>query len=141
MSDENITAEEPALAVNEGLTQGGDITLRSTDGIDFSVHSLLLSLASPVFSELLRTDRDEVIEFSEDVEILALVLNFIYPKPTPTITSISLLNDAFRAANKYRLDSMKTGLREQIAPVDSPVSAHADPLAAFFLAPAYGFVA
>ncbi|QRW18537.1 The BTB (BR-C, ttk and bab)/POZ (Pox virus and Zinc finger) domain [Rhizoctonia solani] len=81
---------------NEGFTHGGDLVLRSTDNVDFSVHALFLSVASPVFSDLLKSgSREEVVLFSERAELLALMLKFIYPRPTPNITSLDLLDDAY----------------------------------------------
>ena len=59
---------------------GGDIILRSIDGVEFLVHSVILGVASSVFEGLLQvgTNRDAV-ELSENAEILSLVLRFIYP--------------------------------------------------------------
>ncbi|KAL5634368.1 hypothetical protein ACGC1H_002434 [Rhizoctonia solani] len=126
--------------LNQGFTQGGDLTIRSSDGIDFNVHSVLLSLASPTFTDLLKsTNLDETVRFSERAELLALVLKFIYPVPSPVISSHKLLSDALRVADKYQLTSMKARLREQLKMVDSPVSAYSNPLAAVCVASVHGF--
>ncbi|KAH7325323.1 hypothetical protein B0J17DRAFT_723092 [Rhizoctonia solani] len=140
MSGENNVTADTVPAANEEFTQGGDLTLRSTDGIDFSVHSIILSLASPVFSDLLATEnRSEIVQFSEEAEVLALVLKFIYPKPTPMISSMDLFNDAMRVANKYQLGNMKSRLREQLNLAVSPVSIYANPIGAFYVASKHGF--
>ncbi|KDN40284.1 hypothetical protein RSAG8_08194, partial [Rhizoctonia solani AG-8 WAC10335] len=140
MPDKNVANANPVPAVNEDFTEGGDLTLRSTDGIEFSVHSLFLSVASPVFSNLLRTDsKSEVIQFTEKAEVLALMLKFIYPKPTPIVPSVDLLNNGMRVANKYQLENMKNRLREQLILVDSPVSIYANPIGALCIASAHGF--
>ncbi|KAG8690063.1 hypothetical protein FRC11_014085 [Ceratobasidium sp. 423] len=129
-------------AINEGFTEGGDLTIQSTDGINFSVHSLFLSVASPVFSGLLKaTHQNEIVRFSERAELLALVLKFIYPLPSPIIPSIDLLNEAMRVANKYQLDSMKARLREQLTLADSPVSTFSNPLGVLCVASVHGFTA
>ncbi|KAG8690062.1 hypothetical protein FRC11_014084 [Ceratobasidium sp. 423] len=142
MSDQGAISADLPSAVNEGFTEGGDLAIQSTDGVNFSVHSILLSLASPVFSELLKTgNRDEIIRFSENSEVLALMLNFIYPRPTPTIPTMDLLNHAMRVANKYQLESMKTRLREQLVLVDSPVSVYSNAFGALCIASSYGFTA
>ncbi|KAJ1300087.1 hypothetical protein OPQ81_002569 [Rhizoctonia solani] len=139
MPDENNLSANLVPSINEGFTQGGDLILQSTDGIDFSVHHVLLSLASPVFSELLQLgNRNQTVRFSENAEILALMLNFIYPRPTPTISSTEVLNEALRVANKYQIDSMKTRLREQLVLVDSPVSVYSSPLSALYIASTHG---
>ncbi|KAH7325325.1 hypothetical protein B0J17DRAFT_681864 [Rhizoctonia solani] len=144
MPTETATPKDSVFAVNEGFTQGGDLILRSTDGVNFSVHSVLLSLASSVFSELLTTGtKSEAIRFSETAEVLALMLKFIYPTPTsnPTVPSMGLLNDGMRVATKYQLNNMKNRLREQLSIVDSPVSAYANPIGALCVASMHGFTA
>lgn len=136
-----FTEDMPRI-VNEGFIDGGDLILQSTDGIDFSVHSILLSLASPVFSELLKSgNQTETIKFSENAEELALMLGFVYPKPTPIVSSMDSLNDAMRVANKYQLESMRARLREQLVLVNSPVSVYNNPLGALCIASTYGFIA
>ncbi|CAE6424613.1 unnamed protein product [Rhizoctonia solani] len=142
MSGENNATVDSVPAINEGFRHGGDLTLRSTDNVDFSVHSLFLSVASPVFAELLGTEnRDEVIRFSEKAKVLALMLGFIYPRPTPTISSMELLNDALRVAEKYKIDHMKSRIREQFITVGSPVSVYADPIAVLYTALTHGLSA
>ncbi|CAE6465421.1 unnamed protein product [Rhizoctonia solani] len=133
---------DPMPAINTGFTQGGDLTLRSTDGIEFNVHSVLLSLASPVFSEILQIgNQNQVIQFSENAQVLALMLKFVYPTSTPPVSTIDLLNDGIRVANKYQIESMKTRLREQLVLVDSPVSVYSNPVGVLYVASIYGFAA
>ncbi|KAH7325320.1 hypothetical protein B0J17DRAFT_681860 [Rhizoctonia solani] len=60
------------------------------------------------------------------------MLQYIYPKPTPVVSSLELLNDALRVANKYRLESMKSRLREQLVLPTSPVSVHSAPIGTFY---------
>ncbi|CAE6472109.1 unnamed protein product [Rhizoctonia solani] len=132
----------PIPNINQGFTQGGDLTLRSTDGVDFNVHSILLSLASPVFSEILQIgNNNQVIQFGENAEVLALMLKFVYPTSTPTVSTMNLLNDGMRVAGKYQIASMKTRLREQLVLVDSPVSVYSNPLGVLYVASTHGFAA
>ncbi|KAL5634367.1 hypothetical protein ACGC1H_002433 [Rhizoctonia solani] len=139
MSEENNLNVDSMPLVNEGFTQGGDITLRSTDGVDFSVHSVLLSLASPVFSDLLQTGNNrEAIRFSEQAKVLALMLKFIYPRPAPIISSLDLFDNALRVANKYQLESMKQRLQEQLTRVESPLSVFTNPMSVLYLASLHG---
>ncbi|KAG8710264.1 hypothetical protein FRC11_004694 [Ceratobasidium sp. 423] len=140
MTHEDTASIDPPSAVSTDFTDGGDLTLRSADGVNFSVHSLFLSAASPVFSHLLKAgNHNGIIRFSGNAEVLALMLEFIYPRPTPIITSMSLMNDAVRVANMYELDSMKTRLCEQLVLVASPVSVHANPFGALCVASTHGF--
>jgi hypothetical protein len=140
MPEEINLISAPIPAANEGFTQGGDLILRTIDGVDFRVHSLFLSVASPVFSNLLKSEsRKEVVCFSENAELTSLMLQFIYPRPTPTIASMKPPNDALRVANKYQLENMKSGLCEQMMMANSPVSAYNDPLAALHVAFTHNF--
>ncbi|EUC62791.1 BTB/POZ domain protein [Rhizoctonia solani AG-3 Rhs1AP] len=142
MPDENNLNADSVPLVNEGFTQGGDMTLRSTDGFDFSVHSVLLSLASPVFSDLLLTgNKREAICFSEKAKVLALMLKFIYPRPAPIISSVDLFDNALRVANKYQLESMKQRLQEQLTRVESPLSVLSNPMSVLYLASLHGLTA
>ncbi|KAH7325326.1 hypothetical protein B0J17DRAFT_710331 [Rhizoctonia solani] len=139
MSHRVAASVDPPPVVNEGFTEG-DLTIRSADGINFKVHSLFLSVASPLFSDLFKAgNNNEIFRFPENAEVLAVMLKFIYPKPTPVITSMHLLNDAVRIAKMYQLDNMKTRLREQLVLVDSPVSVYSNPLGALCIAATHGF--
>ncbi|KAF8687963.1 hypothetical protein RHS03_09843, partial [Rhizoctonia solani] len=130
------------IASNKGFTRGGDLIIRSLDGMKFSVHSVLLSLASPTLLGLIEaTKRDGVALFSERAEILALMLKFIYPLPSPIIALVELFEEAILVADKYCLPSMKARLREQITLVDSPVSAYTNPLGALYIATIHGLTA
>ncbi|KEP46265.1 BTB/POZ domain protein [Rhizoctonia solani 123E] len=138
MTHRDIT-DSPSSS-SQGFTEG-DLTIQSADGVNFQVHASILCVASPVFSDLLKGRKnDEIVRLSENAAVLALMLNFIYPKPTPIIKSMNLMNDAVRVANIYQLDSMKTRLREQLVLVASPVSVHANPFGALCVASTHGFV-
>lgn len=115
----------------------GDITLRSSDGIEFQAHTAILSMASPVFKSLLvvGTDKDAV-EVSESAAIISLVLKFIYPnqKP-PIITCFDILSQCLQAAQKYELESILGTLDDQLATkAVSQSLAHQDPLRVYELA-------
>ncbi|CAE6476518.1 unnamed protein product [Rhizoctonia solani] len=139
MSHKMAASIDPPPAVNEGFTEGA-LTIRSADGINFKAHSLFLSVASPLFSDLFKSgNNNEIFRFPENAEVLAVMLKFIYPKPTPIITSMNILNDAVRVAKIYQLDNMKTRLREQLVLVDSPVSVYSNPLGALSIAATHGF--
>lgn len=134
------TEESP---LNQGFTEGGDLTLQSLDGLDFSVYSLLLSLASPVFSDMFALGtktKENIIPVGETSEMLALMLKFIYPLPSPPILSFDQLSKALHVADKYQLNGMKSRLREQLVmqPDHSSVSMSDDPLRALAVASAHG---
>ncbi|KAF8596540.1 hypothetical protein BDV93DRAFT_563169 [Ceratobasidium sp. AG-I] len=139
-SESTSSLRKMSPAFNEGFVAGGDLILRSLDEIDFHVHSIVLSLASPVFSNMfaIGTQRD-VVAVGESAEVLALMLSFVYPRPPRAVTSFKLLKEGIHVADKYQLDNMKTGLREQLSLYASPVSAFTDPLGAFAFAVSHEF--
>ena len=121
----------------------GDITLRSSDGVEFRAHTTILNMASPVFESLAVVGTDEdVVEVSESAETMSLVLRFIYPnqKP-PIITSFAMLSQCLQAARKYELESILETLDDQLATKPTPQSlAHHDPLRVYELALQYNLL-
>lgn len=125
---------------NEGFTEGGDLVLRTLDKIDFHVHSVILSLASPVLANMIDvgTKRD-VVTVGETAEVLALMLSFIYPRTSRPVPSFQVLQSGMHVADKYQLDEMKNRLREKLSLSGSPVSMFKDPLGVLAFAIAHGF--
>ncbi len=65
-----------------------DLVIRSSDFVDFQVHKLVLSMASPFFKDLLSpsqlsdsetVDGLHVVQLSEDPELLNSLLSMLYP--------------------------------------------------------------
>lgn len=110
---------------------GGDITLRSNDGAEFLVHSVILGVASSVFEGLLCLGtKKDVIELSEDAKTLSFILKFIYPnRKIPTITNFDTLSLCLQAAQKYDLEGVIENIDDQLATKAAPRSLlHRDPL-------------
>jgi hypothetical protein len=68
-----------------------DVTLRSSDKVDFHVHKIILSLSSPFFKSmfLLKQPNESssekhrpVVDMSEGCTTIEALLAFIYPRPT-----------------------------------------------------------
>ncbi|VDB87556.1 unnamed protein product [Peniophora sp. CBMAI 1063] len=88
-----------------------DIRLRSSDGVVFAVHRLLLRWISPFFADMLSlpqpTDGDAdkpMIEMSEDATSLRLLLCFSYPRtqcPEPSLTTVTDIRRAATLARKF----------------------------------------
>lgn len=118
----------------------GDITLRSSDGVEFQAHTAILSMASSVFDSLcvVGTNRD-VVEVSENAATMSLVLRFIYPnKKMPIMPSFEVLSLCLHAAQKYDLEGMLETIDDQLAMKTTSQSlAHQDPLRAYELALQY----
>ncbi|KAJ7237626.1 hypothetical protein C8J57DRAFT_1568030, partial [Mycena rebaudengoi] len=110
-------------------TGGGDIILRSLDSLDFHVHRLALSAASPVLRSMfcLPQPMDEpavpIIHVQESGSLLDRVLRFWYPGTQPDIANLSQLREVLQILIfKYDIEfvaySGKKHLREYI-PTDA----------------------
>ncbi|KAG8793144.1 hypothetical protein FRC12_003780 [Ceratobasidium sp. 428] len=119
----NSTADE--------FGKDGDIILGSLDGIEFKVHSLFLSHASPVIAHMFCSGTSQTaVDMAENSEILRLMLKLIYPCSPPPIQTFELLGQGLHMADKYQLEGMKFRLRERLSLKGSPVSVFSDPLRA-----------
>ncbi|ETW80404.1 hypothetical protein HETIRDRAFT_320663 [Heterobasidion irregulare TC 32-1] len=101
-----------------------DIVLRSSDNVDFHVHRLILSKASPVFSDILTipssaSDPDAsdqppnvdelkdgipIVRMAENQAVLDTILRLSYPTDKPSISSdLSFVRALVRAMDKYAM--------------------------------------
>ncbi|KAJ7184953.1 hypothetical protein C8R46DRAFT_938913 [Mycena filopes] len=88
-------------SVSEGFRDpGADIILRSSDDIDFHVHRLVLSLASPVFRDMFTVPQPPetggelpVVRMAESGAVLGRILNFWYPGGHPAVESLDQLRE------------------------------------------------
>jgi len=94
-----------------------DLTLRTSDGKDFQVHKILLSIASKVFADMFTAPSVQspnspelgaahnkslpVVQVSEDSATLGTLLTFIYPISRPTRFTTPELHSLLAAADKY----------------------------------------
>lgn len=88
---------------------GGDILLRTADDKLFCLHSVILGLASSVFSDMFAvgTESKEVINLADDSESLSLMLGFTYPSVVfPIIDTFGLLEKSLTIAQKYHVTPM-----------------------------------
>ncbi|KAG9080454.1 hypothetical protein FRC06_006563, partial [Ceratobasidium sp. 370] len=117
---------------------GGDVTLRSSDGTLFITHSLLLSLASKVFSDMFgSTTVADIVELAEDAEAISLMLAFIYPVIRPPINTIPLLEKAMLIAHKYEIEVLEETLKQSSGQQRDLI--RKDPVRVLYLAKKYGF--
>ncbi|KAL1941195.1 hypothetical protein VTO73DRAFT_7407 [Trametes versicolor] len=88
-----------------------DLILRSSDNIDFHVHRVILTLASPVLAGMFSIPQPPVIgsgrpvvNVSEDGEALDVLLRICYPEPPdPRLKSLDLICRVLGAAMKYKM--------------------------------------
>ncbi|KAG9119136.1 hypothetical protein FRC07_006002 [Ceratobasidium sp. 392] len=120
---------------------GGDLSIRSCDNQVFSVHSLILGLASSVFSDMsvVGTRSAEVIDLAEDSETISIMLAYIYPSGIPPpLNSFHLMEKRLAVAQKYDLKAMLQRLDRSFATESSYKSLiEYDPLRLFDLSVAY----
>lgn len=95
--------------------EDGDVTLLTSDGVKFRVHSFLLKTHSSVFRDMLDLARpsDEVI-LTEDSKTLASLLDFVYPSDAPSLPKPATLRDVnilVEVADKYNMPRVIASLR------------------------------
>lgn len=120
-NDEYKTANPPFN------TATADVILRTSDRVDFHVHQLVHSLASPFFSTMFTLKQPpsngcevnyqlakiDPVTVSEDSTVLDLLLRYCYPLRYPDVPNldIDLLSRALEAALKYDVDCAAHALR------------------------------
>lgn len=119
---------------------GGDISLRSNDGIVFCVHSIILGLASSVFSDMISvgTNSGGIVDLGDDSEALALMFAFIYPSSVPTISTFELLDKSLQIAQKYHVEGMLKSLDQIMSQSFNNTLLRNNPVRMFHLSAAYG---
>jgi len=131
-------------------TSDGDIILRAgTDPgpkYDFRVHKFILSLASPVFKDMLTLPKPPnkngtehpdipVVDVTDTPDVLDMVLRFIYPGvEPPKFTSVPPLSAVLSAADKYCITSMVPMLRDALKAL-----LPGDPFGVYIVACRFGF--
>jgi hypothetical protein len=103
--------KETSIAQAPFNNPDGDIILRSTNGVDFHVFKLILSLVSPVFKDVftlsqeLQSDKSSalLIPVEESSTTLQSLLLLCYPAvaATPTFNSLDDAKAVMEAAKKY----------------------------------------
>ncbi|KAG9090091.1 hypothetical protein FS749_000822 [Ceratobasidium sp. UAMH 11750] len=119
---------------------GGDILLKSSDGVAFLAHSLLLRLSSSVFADMFSTaTQNDPIELSDDAESVSLMLRFIYPPVFMDDLPIDLLEKSLRVGQKYDISGITTAVDHLMSHSSNMGSLiRSDPIRAFCLAAKYG---
>ncbi|KAH7340681.1 hypothetical protein B0J17DRAFT_652395 [Rhizoctonia solani] len=122
---------------------GGDLTLKSSDGVKFQVHTVLLGLSSSVFREMFANGiraSDEPVIVGEDSEALSMLLRCSYPNEMPTLDSLREFKIVLEAAHKYDMPGVTRALDQQLCLglKNDPSSERFDPIIACHLASLYG---
>jgi hypothetical protein len=94
-----------------------DLILRSSDGTLFHVHSVILSMSSPVFRDMLTVPtnpdtQDDPVELTENAKVLSTLLNIVYPnKHGFEIDCLVDLVNVKYAAEKYDMQNVVQDLQ------------------------------
>ena len=116
-----------------------DVTLRSSDKLEFHVHKLILSTSSPFFKSMFslpQTDatvslnQKPIIDLQENGQTIAVLLTQIYPVVSATTEPETLdeIVDALAAAQKYDMAAVSQRLNEKFT---QSKFMQDDPIAAF----------
>ncbi|KAF9653778.1 hypothetical protein BDM02DRAFT_3107773 [Thelephora ganbajun] len=89
--------------------EDADLIIRTSDGIDFCVHTPVISVASPVLNEILNTrmgiisdpDGRQVLRLPEKSDTIEPLLRLCYPVPRPPLRSLRQIRDVLNAATSY----------------------------------------
>ena len=110
---------------------------------DFRTHKDILSIASTLFHDMFSIPQPPqpaaagdislpIVQVTEPADIFEVFLRLIYPVGPPAVTSLQLLDDLFRLAEKYMADSVHARLRQILAL--SPSFLRDDPIWVYALA-------
>ena len=119
-----------------------DTILRSSDGKEFRIHRLILSLASPVFQGMFGLPQPTEppsqipsIDVSESSDILQPFIQYLYPQSPPKISDLSMWAGLYTVADKYNAEVVMDPLRDMLVPRFLKES----PLRVYALASHWGF--
>lgn len=119
-----------------------DIILRSSDGKEFRVHRLILSLSSSVFQGMFTLPQSTespspvpTVHLSDPSDILEPFIQHLYPRSSPKITDLSMWAALYTIAEKYDAEAVMESLRETLIPRFLETS----PLRVYALASRWGF--
>jgi len=97
----------------------GDVILRSADNVNFRVHTILLSLASPFFHDMFslpQTSNElQTIQMTEKADVLVAILQLIYPFEEPASPYAGKLAiDVYKAADKLEITKVQPIARRRL---------------------------
>ncbi|KAL0945090.1 hypothetical protein HGRIS_004243 [Hohenbuehelia grisea] len=126
----SLNVEDIDISEDFPIDNGGDFILCSIDATYFSVHRLILSLASPVFGDMLnigtdaqKTATDAWTSVAEDAATLGTLLKCIYPsKNPPVLANLEHIALVLRAAHKYEIPKAMEMMGKEITLVPRPVA-------------------
>ena len=120
-------------------TSDGDVVLKSSDGVLFRAHKVILSLASPFFKDMFSLPQPgstsdgvgnaPIIPFAELGETIDTLLRFIYPNEDPDLKLVHEIEGVVEAAIKYDMLKCISVMRKKLI-----LCAHKEPIRVFMIA-------
>ena len=117
------TSSIPIMTPYDFDAPDADVILRSSDGKEFRVHRLILSLTSPVFQGMFSlpqsTDPPSQIlsvDVPESSDVLQPFIQYLYPHFPPKISDISMWAALYTIGNKYIAGVVMGPLRDMLIP-------------------------
>ncbi|OJT06929.1 hypothetical protein TRAPUB_2225, partial [Trametes pubescens] len=130
MSQPMPDTPRPTRAPHPFDLPSGDLILRTADLVDFHVHTLFLSMASPFFAAMLALPQPAtntmaavpeapVVPVFEDSATLELLLRLVYPisKPRAKMEDPQMIVPALHAAAKYEMELPVDILSERLVAI------------------------
>ncbi|EMD41630.1 hypothetical protein CERSUDRAFT_90202 [Gelatoporia subvermispora B] len=128
------TTEHSAYVQPPFNDPGGDIVIRTADGVDFRLLKALLSLTSPVFKDI--QDGLTVVPIPDQSRTWDNLMRIIYPITKPEFPAIDHVVAALQASSKYEMRE----IHSVIAPYLTPYTDN-EPLRVFAIAYQHGLQA
>ena len=132
----------PTLATTPFDDPRADLVLRSSDGVNFRVFKIVLSLASSVFADMFTlpslpasqssSDGPPVVQLPEDAETLDMALRHCYPIRSPDVVKQRDARILLEFSRKYQVDLMEPSLTRFLTD-----AIEHDPVGIYALAAAY----
>ena len=132
----------------EFTADDADVILRTPESKLFRVHKNILSIASPVFRDMLAVPQPlpgltegaehdlPIVDIYDSAQDLEVLLRMIYPVAFAPITDLDTLSAAFVILDKYHTE----GLQERLKPLlISSTFLAADPMRVYAIACRWGF--
>jgi len=138
-------SQAPAESLSSELAKApfddprADLVLRSSDGVNFRVFKIILSLASSVFADMFTlpsppasSDEPPVVMLPEDADTLDLALRHCYPIRSPEVVKQRDARVLLEFARKYQVDLIEPSLTRFLTD-----TIESDPVGVYALAVAY----
>ncbi|KAF8262692.1 hypothetical protein EI94DRAFT_1743016, partial [Lactarius quietus] len=120
----HIVSPTTPLSLPKGMDVSlADVIVRSSDHVDFRVHKSILACSSPVFNDMFSlpqpsddeaVDGLQIVELTEDSELVRALITALYPIPSELPTSHDRILALLSAAQKYDMGPVQSSIRAEV---------------------------